>query len=289
MRVDHLLRERTVFSFEFFPPKTEAARAQLHAAMAELATLRPDFVSVTYGAGGSTRDLTVDLVREIAELGLNPMAHLTCVGHTAEELAQTLDQLAAIPTANVLALRGDPPKGQTDFQRPEGGFGYAQELVRFVKGRYDFCVGGACYPEKHPESPNAEEDLDRLKEKVDAGAGFLVTQLFFEPDLYFAFRERAERKGIRVPIVPGVMPLTNAHQLDRFVSAIHASVPAALRARLPQGVSEYDATQIGVEWATRQCETLLAGGAPGVHFYTLNRSHATQDIFRNLMPERAIP
>ncbi len=275
---------RLVFSFEFFPPKTPAGVRSLYATVAELAALRPSFVSVTYGAGGSTRALTIELVARIKrEIGVEAMAHLTCVGHSAEELARILDDISTSGIENVLPLRGDPPRGETNFVRHEGGFGYAQELVRFIRSRWSFCLGGACYPEKHLEAASLEDDLRHLKEKVEAGAEFLITQLFFEPDDYFRFVERARRSGIRVPIVPGLMPVTNVGQLERFTTMCGATVPARLRERLER-VREDDAgvVEIGVEWATAQCETLLAGGAPGIHFYTLNKSHSSQRIYRNL-------
>lgn len=275
---------RLVFSFEFFPPKTEAGVRSLYRTVQELAALRPSFVSVTYGAGGSTRDLTIELVARIKrEIGLEAMAHLTCVGHSAEELGRILDQIAASGIENVLPLRGDPPRGQADFVRPEGGFGYAQELARFIRSRWDFCLGGACYPEKHLDAPTFEEDLRHLKEKVDAGAEFLITQLFFEPDLYFGFVERARAIGIGLPIVPGVMPVTNVAQLERFTTMCGASIPARLRERLERVKDDEAAVvEVGIDWATEQCEALLAGGAPGVHFYTLNKSHSSQRIYANL-------
>lgn len=285
MRIaDRFATGKLVFSFEFFPPKTEAGVRSLYATVRELASLRPSFVSVTYGAGGSTRELTIDLVTRIKrEIGVEAMAHLTCVGHTAEELAHILDTLRDAGIENVLPLRGDPPRGQEHFVRPDGGFGYAQELARFIRARYDFCLGGAAYPEKHVEAPTFEEDLRHLREKVDAGVDFLITQLFFKPDDYFRFVERARRIGVGLPIVPGIMPVTNVAQLEKFTTMCGASVPLALRQRLER-VRDDDAAvvDVGIEWATAQCETLLAGGAPGVHFYTLNKSHSSQTIYRNL-------
>jgi methylenetetrahydrofolate reductase (NADH) len=285
MRIADRLREgRPVFSFEFFPPKTPEAVARLYATAVELAVLRPAFVSVTYGAGGSTRDLTVDLVTRIKrEIGLETMAHLTCVGHTREELRQVLQRLADGGIENVLALRGDPPKGHDRFVRPEGGFGYAQELTRFVKTNFAFCIGGAAYPEGHIEATDREADLRRLKEKVDSGAEFLITQLFFDPDDYFRFVDRARAIGIGVPIIPGIMPVTNVSQIHRFTSMCGARIPDALRELLDRVKDDDTAVvALGVEWAGDQCRRLLTGGAPGIHFYTLNRSHSSQMVLGRL-------
>jgi len=282
--IDCFGQSRPVFSFEFFPPKTDEGVRNLFATVEELAQLRPSFVSVTYGAGGSTRALTVDLVARIKqEIGLEAMAHLTCVGHSASELAGILDELHDRGIENVLPLRGDPPRGETEFVRPADGFGYAQELVRFVKPRYSFCLAGACYPEGHVDSPDKEEDLQHLQEKATSGVDFLITQLFFDPPDYFAFVERARARGVQQPIVPGIMPVTNVAQIERFTTMCGASIPAELQARL-DAVRDDDEAVIatGVDWATRQCRTLLEGGAPGIHFYTLNRSRATRKVFENL-------
>jgi methylenetetrahydrofolate reductase (NADH) len=281
---DRLRQDGPVFSFEFFPPKTPEAVERLYGTAKALRDLRPTFVSVTYGAGGSTRELTVDLVTRMKrELGLETMAHLTCVGHTKEQLAEVLDQLAAGGIENVLSLRGDPPKGETQFVRRAGGFGYAQELTRFIKSRYAFCVAGAAYPETHPEAPDADADLRHLKEKVDSGAEFLITQLFFEPDAYFRFVERARAIGIGVPIIPGIMPVTNVAQIHRFTSMCGATIPASLRDLLDRVKDDDTAViAVGVEWASDQARRLLAGGAPGIHFYTLNRSHSSQMVVQNL-------
>jgi methylenetetrahydrofolate reductase (NADPH) len=281
---DRFKHSGPVFSFEFFPPKTPEAVERLYATAKELKALGPAFVSVTYGAGGSTRQLTVDLVTRIKhDIGLETMAHLTCVGHTKHELAEVLDRLAAGGIENVLALRGDPPKGQTHFVRTEGGFAYGQELARFVKAGYDFCIGGAAYPEGHIESPDRDADLRHLKEKVESGAEFLITQLFFDPNDYFRFVERARGIGIGVPIVPGIMPVTNVAQIHRFTSMCGASIPESLRDLLERVKDDDTAVvAVGVEWASDQARRLLAGGAPGIHFYTLNRSKSAQMVFENL-------
>ena len=285
MRIaDRLRQPGPVFSFEFFPPRSPEAVERLYATARELRALDPTFVSVTYGAGGSTRELTVELVTRMKdELHLETMAHLTCVGHTKEELAEVLDRLAAGGIENVLSLRGDPPKGETRFVRPAGGFGHAQELTRFIKERYSFCVAGAAYPETHIEAADAESDLRHLKEKVDGGAEFLITQLFFEPDDYFRFVERARKVGIEVPIIPGLMPVTNVAQIHRFTSMCGARVPESLRDLLDRVKDDDQAViAVGVEWSSDQGRRLLAGGAPGLHFYTLNRSHSSQMVVQNL-------
>ena len=280
---------RPVFSFEFFPPKTDEGVRNLFTTVQELGELHPSFVSVTYGAGGSTRALTVDLVARIKqEIGIEAMAHLTCVGHSANELGAILDELRDRGIENVLPLRGDPPRGETEFVRAADGFGYAQELVRFIRPRYDFCLAGACYPEGHVEAPDKEEDLQHLEEKVKSGVDFLITQLFFDPEDYFGFVERARARGIEQPIVPGIMPITNVAQIERFTTMCGACIPDELRQRL-DAVRDDDEAVIerGVDWATWQCRTLLAGGAPGIHFYTLNRSRATRQVFENLQDATA--
>ncbi|MDQ6676278.1 MAG: methylenetetrahydrofolate reductase [NAD(P)H] [Acidobacteriota bacterium] len=274
------------FSFEFFPPKNEEAAAQLEKTIAELSVLEPTFVTVTYGAGGSTREKTIDIVSRIKrETGIEAMAHLTCVGSTRQELRQVLDRLTSNGVENILALRGDPPKGETAFQAVEGGFRYASELVAFIREEYGerVCVGGAGYPERHVECPNPAVDLDHLKRKVDAGLDFITTQLFFDNRVYFEFVERARACGITVPIVPGIMPITNASQTERFTVSCGATLPFKLAAELNRRRDDQRAVQhLGVAHATSQCIELLMGGAPGIHFYTLNRSLATSEIFAAL-------
>ncbi|NOJ97457.1 methylenetetrahydrofolate reductase [NAD(P)H] [Corallococcus sp. CA049B] len=269
------------FSFEFFPPKTDAGVASLLRTVEELAPLEPGFVSVTYGAGGSTRDRTVDLVTHIKrQTGIEAMAHLTCVGHTRDELRDVLRRLDAAGIENVLLLRGDPPQGQTTFEPVPGGFRYAEELVRFVREEdFNFCLGGACYPEGHVETASREDDLKHLKAKVDAGMDFVVTQLFFDNAFYFDFVERARRAGINVPIVPGIMPITNYEQVQRFTRMCGATVPMRLALQMERVKDQPDAVvQLGVAHATVQCMELLSRGVPGIHFYTLNKSPATRMI-----------
>jgi methylenetetrahydrofolate reductase (NADPH) len=246
----------------------------------ELRPLQPGFVSVTYGAGGSTHDRTVDLVKEIRATGLETMAHLTCVGHSRAELEQLVAQFLALGVENILALRGDPPAGQPHFQATPGGFRYAAELVRFIREKdHHLCLGGAGYPEGHVETPLREDDLRNLKAKVDAGLDFVITQLFFDNAFYFDFVERARRMGINVPIVPGIMPITNIQQLERFVRLCGATVPMRLVLQLERYRDDPEAiVQLGVAHATVQCMELLSRGVPGIHFYTLNRSPATRLI-----------
>jgi len=286
MRVADAYRSgKPAFSFEFFPPKTPEAVARLRETVKELRALGPSFVSVTYGAGGSTRELTIELVTEIKhELGVEAMAHLTCVGHDAPEIAAILDRLRDAGIENVLALRGDPPRGQTEFHQPEGGFGHGSELAAFVRsGGWDFCVGGACYPEGHVESADREQDVRFAKAKEEAGSAFLISQLFFEAPLFFEFVRKARLAGVSIPIVPGIMPVTNVAQIERFTKLCGATIPAELRARLADaGEDDAAVVAVGIEWATEQSLALLRGGAPGIHFYTLNRSHSTMFVFERL-------
>jgi len=286
-RIDDLLAggEPTI-SFEFFPPKTDAGFAQLYQTIEDLRPLRPGYVSVTYGAGGSTRQKTVELVGRVQnEIGLRSMAHLTCVGHTADQIGGILDELWARGVRNVLALRGDPPAGQSAFVATEGGFAYANELVAYARNRNDFAIGVAGYPEGHPQCLNRTRDMENLKKKVDAGASFVVTQLFFDNADFYRFRESAERCGIKVPIVAGIMPILNVGQIKRFVSMCGAKIPQPLLVKLESLESDPEAVHAaGVEYATRQCQDLLFHGCAGLHFYTLNKSKATVQICQALAP-----
>lgn len=282
MRIDQLYgRGRPVFSFEFSPPKTDAAAANLKNAVADLREmLHPDFVSVTYGAGGATRGRTIELVSRIqSELATTALAHVTCVGHTRDETEEVISRLRMRGIQNVLALRGDPPQGETEFVPTEGGFRHASELISFVREHHDVGIGAACYPEIHPESPGTDDDLRWTKHKVDCGANFLITQLFFDNEHYFRFVERAREADIDVPIVPGIMPITSVSQIERFTKMCGASIPEDLNARL-QRCHDDPATvmAIGIEHAIRQCRRLLEAGAPGVHFYTLNKSPSTRCV-----------
>jgi methylenetetrahydrofolate reductase (NADPH) len=278
-------RERgdPVFSFEFFPPKTAEGERALYETIEALRPLGPAYVSVTYGAGGSTRQKTVELVKRLKrELEVEAMAHVTCVGSSRDEIAAVLDEVAAAGIQNVLALRGDPPRGQGSFVPHPDGFRWASELVAFLRSRPDrwtFCVGAAAYPEGHVETPDLGQDLAHLKAKVDAGTDFLVTQLFFENAHYFRFVERARASGISVPIIPGIMPFTNVEQIERFTAMCGASIPPALRAAMEvRRADEAGARELGVAYACLQSADLLRRGAPGIHFYTLNRSPSTRAI-----------
>ena len=280
MRISNLFgRGAPVVSFEFFPPKTEEGVEALYRTVEELRPCRPSLVSVTYGAGGSTRDRTLELVARIQrELGVRTMAHLTCVGSTRDEIGEVVRRLVDCGVANILALRGDPPKGESTFKPVSGGFTHASELVAFLRDRHQdsLCIGAACYPEGHVENRDLEADLRNLKTKVDAGADFLISQLFFDNEDYRAFTRRARSAGITVPIVPGLMPVTNVGQTERFTQMCGARIPQELHRRLR--IVAADAAAVvatGVQWTVDQGRALLRDGAPGLHFYTLNRSSAT--------------
>ena len=272
------------FSLEFFPPKTPQDVDDLFVRAQEFKALGPSFISVTYGAGGSTRRNTIDLVcRFQAELDIVAMAHVTCVGHSQAELCEVLEELRAHGVENLMCLRGDPPRGQTSFVPAPDGFTYACELVTLARSIGDFCIGVAGYPEMHPESADKHRDLEHLQTKVACGADFVTTQLFFDNRDYFDFCDRAQRSGLTARIIPGIMPITNYRQIVRFAGMCGATIPTALHQLLEPVADDPQAVlEIGVDWAWRQCEALLANGAPGIHFYTLNRSLATQRIFARL-------
>jgi methylenetetrahydrofolate reductase (NADPH) len=299
MRIDERIQAGTEpsFSFEFFPPKTDEGERNLGRALADLSRLQPTFVSVTYGAAGSTseRRKTIDIVAQLKrDYGMEAMAHFTCVRATVGELRETLDRMRDAGIENVLALRGDPPGGQTEWTATEGGLRYSRELIELIRDEYDFAIGAACFPEVHIHAQDAESDLRYLKEKVDAGARFLITQLFYDNAAYYDFVARARDIGIDVPIIPGIMPITDLGQIKRITGMCGATIPdellhqLELRSDQPGAVSD-----LGVAHATLQCADLLANGAPGIHFYTLNRSPATRAILsalRILAPwRRAVP
>jgi methylenetetrahydrofolate reductase (NADPH) len=274
-------------SFEFFPPKTEEGFAALYRTIDDLKPLRPSYVSVTYGAGGSTRQKTVELVSRIQnELKIRAMAHLTCVGHTAEELGGILDQLHGEGIRNVLALRGDPPQGQATFTPTAGGFAYANELAGFARQRHpDFCIGVAGYPEGHPQCLNRTRDLENLRKKIDAGANFVITQLFFDNGEFYRWRDLARGMGIKAPIIAGIMPVLNVGQIKRFISMCGAKIPHPLLLKIEGVENDPEAVySIGVDYAIRQCRDLLSNGIDGLHFYTLNKSKATVEIVKALSP-----
>jgi len=288
MRIDARLADGgPSFSFEFFPPKTEDGARNLSAALDELSGMDPTFVSVTYGAGGSLeqRAKTIEIVAGIKEdFGLEAMAHFTCVNATTAELRATLDRMRDAGIVNVLALRGDPPQGETEWTATEGGLRYSRELIELIRDEYpEFAIGAACFPEVHIHAESAKSDLRYLKEKVDAGVGFLITQLFFDNALYYDFVARARAIGIEVPIVPGILPITTYNQLSRVTSMCGATIPDHVLTDLHQRrASDEAVAEFGVAYATMQCADLLAHGVPGIHFYTLNRSPATRAILSTL-------
>jgi methylenetetrahydrofolate reductase (NADPH) len=292
MRISEILRNQDPpraggppsFSFEFFPPKTEAGEQNLYKALSELKPLDPSFVSVTYGAGGSSRSKTIGIVKRIKEeFGLEAMAHFTCVAATVPELRETLDEMQRAGIDNVLALRGDPPEGEEDWTKTEGGLEYSRELVELIDADYDFAIGAACFPETHIHAESAESDLRYLAEKVQAGVDFLITQMFFDNDFYFDFVDRARAAGVQAPIIPGVMPITKVGQVERMARMCGSAIPDGLREELHAREQDAEAVlDFGVAYATLQCSELLAAGAPGIHFYTLNRSPATRAILSAL-------
>ena len=291
MRIDHLFgRGQPTISFEFFPPKSEAGFTQLYQTIEDLRPLQPSYVSVTYGAGGSTRQKTVELVQKIqSEIGIRSMAHLTCVGHTADQIGGILDDLWQCGIRNVLALRGDPPAGQSNFVATEGGFANADALVTYVRARHDFAIGVAGYPEGHPQCLNRTRDLEYLKRKVDNGGNFVITQLFFDNGDFYRFRDEARAMGITAPIIAGIMPITNVSQIKRFVSMCGAKIPHRLLTKLEslETNSPDDVHKIGVDYAAMQCRDLLFNEVEGLHFYTLNKSKATVEIVKALNVKHA--
>ncbi len=289
MRVDEIIAASApTFSVEFFPPKTVEGTEQLFATARSLRELEPDFVSVTYGAGGGTRDGTVEITKALKDdLGFETMAHLSCVGETREGLGSTLDLIAEAGVENVFALRGDPPRGEENFVQPEGGLGSAAELTEFIAAGWDFTVGGACFPEVHPEAPDLDTDLDYLKTKVDAGASFLITQLFFDNAVYFDFVAAARARGIEVPIIAGVIPVASFAQTKRICDLCDASIPPRLEAAFAAaGGDEQAEFELGIAFAAQQCAELLLAGAPGIHFYALNRAPATRAVLGALQAAR---
>ena len=280
----------TTFSFEFFPPRSDEASKDLFEVIAQLQELQPSFVSVTYGAGGSTRERTHDLiVRMQRETNITAVSHLTCVCHSQEELGAILDRYAASGIDNILALRGDPPKNLDDYDRSQDAFQYSDDLVRFVKshqGSTDprgFGIGVAGFPEGHPSTPNRMKEMDNLKRKVDAGADYICTQLFFDNRDFFDFRDRCELAGIRVPILAGIMPVSGRANLNRmFDLALGARCPAGLLKAVGRCSNDASIARVGIQWATEQCRELLDNDVSGLHFYTLNKSDATRQIYKNL-------
>jgi len=289
MRIsDALATQRPFFSFEFFPPRDDEGSQRLFATIAALRPLRPAFVSITYGAGGSTRARTVALAKEIQQrIGLTVVAHVTCIGANRSELRSLFDDLERAGIENVLALRGDPPPGAT-FEPAPGGFAHASDLIAMLRRNYGFCIGAACYPEKHPEAASPEDDLEHLKVKVAAGADFLVSQLLFDNGRFFEFERGMRAAGIAVPVLPGLMPITNFAQIERFVAICGATIPPKLRVEMELRKGDDKAVEdLGVAYASMQALELLRAGAPGLHFYTLNRSPATRAIVSSLLAASA--
>jgi methylenetetrahydrofolate reductase (NADPH) len=286
VRIDEILAaaDEPVFSFEFFPPKTDDGWENLRVTLQDLQAFEPDFASVTYGAGGSTRERTIEVTKWLKQdLGIEAMAHLSCVGASRDELGTILGRIADAGVENVLALRGDPPRGETEWRPHPEGLRYSTELAALIASRYRFCVGAACFPEVHPEAPDLAHDLRFLRDKLDNGVSFLITQLFFDNELYFRFVEEARAAGIDAPIIPGIMPVSNVGQIKTITGMCGASIPPALLEALEWRAADPDAVlQLGVAYATLQCAELLARGAPGIHFYTLNRSPATRAILSSL-------
>ena len=277
--------KRPVISFEFFPTKTpEGERTLVEKTIPALGQLKPDFCSVTYGAGGSTRDKTLMIVDRIQrEQQLTAMAHMTCVNATREETAAVLDQARALGITNILALRGDPPGGVGDFVKTEGGFEFSYELVKFVKNTGGFSIGVAGFPEGHIAADDKHTDWRHLKHKVDQGAEVVITQLFFNNRDFFEFRDFLTALGVSVPLVPGIIPITSTAGIKRFTTTIGANLPAALVTELDKrGADDEAVIQFGIEYATKQCEELLREGVPGLHFYTLNKARSTTEIVKNL-------
>ena len=284
MKIIDIQKETRPISFEFFPPRTAEGIPAVLETLDGLKAYRPDFVSVTYGAGGSTRAFTEEITfqaKRTAEMEV--MAHLTCVGQTKEEIHGVLERLEAAGIENIIALRGDPPRGSTEFVPVAGGFQHATDLLQHVKSNFDFGVAAACYPEGHTESVDLESDLEYIKLKVDNGADFLVTQLFYDNRYYFDFLERARAGGIDVPIIPGVLPVLNSAQVRRFTALCGSKIPPRLEHLLDKyGNDDDSARDMGVEYATTQVSDLWDAGVPGVHFYVLNRSYSVSRILDNL-------
>ena len=292
MKIRDILQEKRTVSCEFFPPREEDGIPAVFRAIDRVATYNPDFISVTYGAGGSTRAFTERITMQVKhETALEVMAHLTCVAQTRDEVHGVLERLDEAGVENVIALRGDPPRGQENFVAAEGGFGHATELIDHIRANFDFGLAAACYPEGHTESPDLDSDIRYAREKVEKGADFLITQLFYDNKYFFEFIERAHRAGIDVPIIPGVLPILNTAQIRRFTSLCGASIPPDLDSKLDRFAEDDNAVRdLGVEYASRQVEELWENGVPGVHFYVLNRSYSVSRILANLnLPGHAAP
>jgi len=285
MRITELFdNSEHTFSFEFFPPKDEISAVDFGINVGQLIKLDPSFVTVTYGAGGSNQERTFSLVDYLQnKIGLNTMAHYTCVGAGRDKIGKDMEYLQQIHIENLMLLRGDPPKGSTEFFAPQNGFSYASDLISFVKGKFSFSIGAAAYPEKHPESASLDDDIQQLKIKCLAGADFLITQLFFDNEAFYHFVNQARIAGINCRIIPGIIPVTNYKQIKRFVEMTSATFPADLLEKLETHQDSPDKIyQIGIDHVIKQCLDLLERGAPGIHFYTLNKSRAAVEVFESL-------
>ena len=292
MKIREILQQKRTVSCEFFPPREEDGIPAVFRAIDRVGAFNPDFISVTYGAGGSTRAFTERITMQVKqETDLEVMAHLTCVAQTREEVHNVLERLDEAGVENVIALRGDPPRGQENFVAAEGGFGHATELIDHIRANFDFGLAAACYPEGHTESPDLDSDIRYAREKVDRGADFLITQLFYDNRYFFEFMERALSAGIDVPIIPGILPILNTAQIRRFTSLCGATIPPDLDTRLEEYAEDDNAVrELGVEYASRQVEELWENGVPGIHFYVLNRSYSVSRILANLnLPGHTAP
>jgi len=282
--------DKIVISFEIFPPKgkTPEEIAQKNDELFEelkiLSKFNPAFISVTYGAGGSTQETTLDLVNRIKKnLNIQPMPHFTCVGSSREYILDYLKKIENSGIKNILALRGDPPKGETSFVKPKDGFGYANELVKYIKSNTNLSISVAAYPEKHPECSTIQEDIENLKKKIECGADVAITQLFYDNKCFFNFLEKAQKNGIKVPIIPGILPITSYSQIERIVSLSGCKLPKELEENISKNKENKEAIkQIGIEFAIKQCEELLENGVKGIHFYPLNKSHAVKTVLENI-------
>ena len=284
MKIRDLLKDKRTISCEFFPPREADGIPNVLRAIDRVKAYQPDFVSVTYGAGGSTRAFTEEITMHIKrETGLEVMAHLTCVAQTREDIHGVLERLDENGIENIIALRGDPPQGQTDFVPVTGGFEHATSLIKHIRQNFQFGLAGACYPEGHVESSDLGKDIEYARLKVEEGADFLVTQLFYDNSHFFEFIDRAAKAGINVPIVPGVLPILTTAQIRRFTGLCGATIPAELDRQLEKYAGDDDAVrELGIEYATNQVRELWDSGVPGVHFYVLNRSYSVSKILDNL-------
>ncbi|MBN1498601.1 MAG: methylenetetrahydrofolate reductase [NAD(P)H] [Spirochaetes bacterium] len=279
MDFKQLYSDKFTISFEIFPPKTESGEINLFSELRSMVTYKPGFISVTYGAGGSTRDKTIELALKIRDkFDITPLVHFTCVGAGKNEIEEYLQYVDKLGLNNILALRGDVPAGEKEFSKPENGFSYANELVEFIKSIGSFSIAVAGYPEKHAEADSFEMDIDNLKKKIDAGGEVIITQLFLANEAFYRYSDMVKRAGINVPVIPGIMPLTNARQIERMVDLSGAGIPGALKSILDKCSSDNEILEAGIEFAVRQCDELIKFGVPGFHFYPLNKSEAVSKI-----------